>query len=219
MPIRFNIDTNPDYIMTQHQGRLIPTQVRTAIDDAENISGGVQPGGGSASAAGGGAAAAASAQQNLSQIQENPLPPCVAHGTLIDVWFGDEWREVLVQDVMPDWLLKYDDRRNYVEQIDRVWCTEQWFIRADNGKQLYSSADHRIITDINDWEGTPVNTLKAGDTWLTRNGLVNIVESLDPKRHSWVYRISLKDEGTAKSHWFVSNSGVSHNVKPSQDER
>lgn len=218
MGIRFNCDTDADYIMLQHQGVLIPTPTRIAVDDGENIQGGVQPGGGSTSAAGGSAVAGTAAQQNFSQIQENPLP-CVAHDTLLDrAAEGDSWVGILVQDLMPGMNLRYGGRRNYVEQIDRVWCDGLWFIEAQ-GHRLVCSPEHRVITNVNDGAGTPVNTLKIGDTWLLRDGPALITTIGHTNRPGWVYRIALRGDGAPESHWFIGNGGVSHNVKIQDDQR
>lgn len=212
-----NLDCDPDYIMTQYQGRNVPTPTRLAVDDGENLIGGVLTGGGTASA-GGTASNTLAAQQNISQIQENPLPPCPAHGTLIDIWAADAPGMALVQDLVKGQFLKYKERHNEIEAVEREWCESLWAIQSGNS-WLESSPDHRVITNATDADGTPVNTLVSGNSILMRGGAGTINTSHDTFRPGWVYRITLKDDGTSESHWFIGNNIVQHNVKPQGQEQ
>jgi hypothetical protein len=222
MPIRYNVDTDADYIMLQHQGVLIPTPTRIAVDDGETISGGVQPGGGSTSAAGGSAVAGTAAQQNFSQIQENPLP-CVAHDTPIAVLdAGSDVVWVLVQDLLPGAELWYAGDSHRVTQIDRVWSDSLWYFGAA-GYGIVCSDDHRVIAGFEDYDGTSVSSMACGDSVLVLSE-GRIVQEAVATSHAveekgWVYRITLETTDDLTCHWFVSGKIVSHNVKIQDDQR
>lgn len=207
-----NLDTDPDYIMLQHQGDRIPVPTRIAVDDGENIMGGVMTGGGTASAGNTGGSTL-SAQQNFSQIQENPPPACVAHGTILDVWRNSaEIIRIPVEDMHRKQCLRYDQQQNQVDDIDRKWCESLWMLQSGNSF-LECSPSHRVITSLEDLDGTAVTELRGGDKVLMSGGIGTLTESKDTGRPGWVYKITLVDDGTPQSHWFMSGNFCSHNAK------
>lgn len=213
---KINLDTDVDYIMLQHQGQRIPIPTRLAIDDGENIYGGNITSGGTASA---GAAASASLtnQQNFSQIQENPLP-CLAHRTFVPVWHGDQIVEIEVQDLLPGHYLKYQDRRQPVEQIQRLWCDSLWVVKCGNNEFL-SSGKHHLVLDTNGPVYAQVETIQPHTLWAQASGeKATIEQCFNSGTIGWVYRIYLKDDGTPESHWYEACGGIHENAKPI-DER
>lgn len=216
-----NLDTDPDYILTTYQGKRIPTTTRLAVDDGEHNYGGVTQGGGTASA--GTAGAALNAQQNISQIQENPLPGCLAHSTPFDVFrTKNSPSELLViQCIEPGWFLRFGQEKRRVHDVVRSWCLEMWIVRTEN-VMCQSSITHRIVQNPQDIGGTSVGELKVGEsTWLreTPDGFTEelITECKPIGIPGWVYQVMLEGD-TPESHWFTGPWGETHeNAKPNEE--
>lgn len=214
MTIKVNLDTDADAILLNYQGRLVSTPTRLAVDDGENLTGGATQGAGSNTSGSSGGNVLLTNATNFSQIQENPLP-CLAHGTLIDIYLGEP---CLAQDLVPGQLLKYQDRAQMIEQVQRLWCESLWFVKCGE-KWFGSSGDHHLVMDIEQPSYKQIKTIQVGDMWPQVGGHKAAITGCEKTGVAgWVYRIYLKDDGTPESHWYEACGGIHENAKPI-DER
>lgn len=218
-----NLDTDPDYLLLQHQGQRIPIPTRLAIDDGENIYGGNITSGGTASA---GAAASASLtnQQNFSQIQENPFPGCLAHWTPLPLLEDGKWITARIQDVRRGDILNYRNEYRKVFDVVRSWCDDIWEVNTHQHiAEFGCSPTHRIVQNLTDYGGTAVQDLTPESTWLVETETGELVEDRILLCEAtgvagWVYQVTLEGDAP-EDHWFMAAGAVQENAKPTEDQR